>query len=108
MNFPPQGYDDETVIPQQRLKLLLHKFETELNKVQFVFQQHLPGQFQMPTRFDKELRTLRASVEELGTEYHFLVERLISDYEHFRDQPDQEKLDKLFSDVKSLQLLLIG
>ena len=108
MNFPPHGYDDETVVPQQRLKFLLSQLESELDTVQRVFQQHLPGQFKMPARLEKEFWTLRASAEELGGEYTFLVEKLISDYAHFRDTPDQEKLDKIFGDVKGLQLLLAG
>lgn len=108
MNYPPPGYDDETVVPQQRLKLLLGELEGELNKVQTVFQQHLPGQFQMPVKVEKDFWTLRASAEELGSEYSFLVEKLINDYEHFCDTPDQDRLDQIFSDVKSLQLLLVG
>ena len=108
MNFPPPGYDDETVVPQQRLKVLLNQLESEFDKIQHVFQQHLPGQFKMREGLDKQFWSLRASAEELGSEYTFLVEKLISDYEHFRDVPDQEKLNKLFGDVKSLQLLLAG
>jgi hypothetical protein len=108
MNFPPHGYDDDTVVPQQRLKVLLGNFEAELGKIQSVFQQHLPGQFRMPAKIEKEFWSLRAAAEELGSEYSFLVEKLINDYEHFRDKPDQEKLDQIFSDVKSLQLLLVG
>jgi hypothetical protein len=108
MSFPPRGYDDETVVPQQRLKVMLNRLESELDKVQMVFHQHLPGQFHMPDRLDKEFWSLRASAEELGTEYTFLVEKLISDYERFRETPDQDKLDKIFNDVKSLQLLLVG
>jgi hypothetical protein len=108
MNFPPPGYDDDTVVPQQRLKFLLGQLESELNKIQQVFQQHLPGQFQMPAKIEKEFWSLRASAEELGSEYSFLVEKLIRDYEHFRDAPDQAKLDQIFGDFKSLQLLLVG
>ena len=108
MNFPPPGYDDETVVPQQRLKLLLGQLESELGKIRLVFQQHLPGQFLMPPKIERELWTLRASAEELGSEYSFLVDKLVRDYEHFCDTPDQEKLDQIFSDVKSLQLLHVG
>ncbi len=108
MNFPPPGYDDETVVPQQRLKFLLGQFEGELDKIKTVFQQHLPGQFRAPSAIEKQFLSLRSSAEELGSEYPFLVEKLITDYDHFRGTPDQEKLDQLFSDVKSLQLLLVG
>ena len=108
MNYPPPGYDDESVMPQQRLKLLLGELETELNKIQHVFRQHLPGQFHMPTQIENEFLYLRASAEELGSEYSFLVEKLIHDYEHFRTTPDQSKLEQIFSDVKNLQLLLVG
>lgn len=108
MNFPPLGYDDESVVPQQRLKFLLGQLESELDKVRLVFQQHLPGQFRMPARMEKDFWSLRASAEELGSEYSFLVEKLISDYEHFRDTPEPQKLEVIFNDVKSLQLLLAG
>jgi hypothetical protein len=108
MNFPPPGYDDETVVPQKRLKNLLGQIESELNKIQSVYQQHLPGQFQAPIKLEREFWTLRASAEELGRDYSFLVEKLIGDYENFRDKPDQIKLDQLFSDIKNLQLLLVG
>lgn len=108
MNFPPPGYDDESVVPQQRLKSLLGQFEHDLDTIQSVFQQHLPGQFNPPTEVEKQFLSLRASAEELGSEYTFLIEKLITDYDHFRDTPDQEKLDQIFSDVKSLQLLLVG
>jgi hypothetical protein len=108
MSMPPPGYDDETVVPQHRLKFLLGELENELNKVQRVFQQHLPGQFRMPEKIEKEFWSLRESAEELGSEYSFLVEKLINDYEHFRTKPNQERLDQIFNDVKSLQLLLVG
>jgi len=109
MNFPPPGYDDESVVPQHRLQFLLGQFEDELSKIQTVFEQHLPGQFHTPkTPIEHEFAQLRASAEELGSDYPFLVERLIADYEHFRDEPSEDKLERLFSDVKSLQLLLVG
>ena len=50
MDFPPPGYDDQTVVPVQRLKWLLGQLEDELNKIQSVFYQHLPGQFRMPAK----------------------------------------------------------
>jgi hypothetical protein len=109
MNFPPPGYDDESIVPRHRLKFLLGQFEDELSKIETVFHQHLPGQFQTPkAAIEQEFWKLRASAEELGSDYPFLVERLISDYEHFRDEPSEEKLERIFSDVKSLQLLLVG
>ena len=108
MNYPPPGYDDETIVPQQRLKFLLGELEGELCKIQSVFHQYLPGQFQMPSKVEKEFRSLRASAEELGSEYSFLVEKLINDYENFHNTPDQTTLNQVFSDVKSLQLLLVG
>jgi len=109
MSFPPPGYDDESVVPQHQLKFLLGQLEDEFLTIQTVFQQHLPGQFQAPaTQIQQEFGLLRVSAEELGADYPFLVDRLIADYEHFCDEPSQEKLETLFSDVKSLQLLLVG
>lgn len=108
MNFPPPGYDDESLIPQQRLKLLLGTFQAELDKIQQVFQQHLPGQFQMPQKIERDFWSLRIAAEELGTEYSFLIEKLISDYNHFKETPDQQSLNRVFSDIKNLQLLLVG
>lgn len=108
MGLPPPGYDDDTVVPQRRLSSLLGQFEDELNKIQNVFQQHLPGQFSTATTMESEFWALRESAEELGSDYSFLVDKLIIDYENFQNTPEQEKLDQLFSDVKSLQLLLIG
>ena len=49
----------------------------------------------------------RAAADELGDEYSFLVEKLISDYEHFRAAPEQEKLNQIFTDIKGLQILLV-
>ena len=109
MNRPPPGYDDESVVPQQRMRFLLGQFEDELDKINAVFQQHIPGEFhasRMP--LEEEFPRLRASAEELGSDYPFLIDRLLADYQHFRDEPSQENLEKLFSEVKSLQLLLAG
>jgi hypothetical protein len=108
MTFPPPGYDDETIVPQERLKFLLGELEGELGKIQTVFHQYLPGEFHPPQEVTKGFWRLRISAEELGSEYTFLVEKIISDYEHFQEAPDQDTLDQLFSDVKSLQLLLVG
>lgn len=109
MKGPPPGYDDESVVPQNRLKFLLGQFEDELSKIESVFRQHVPGQFEAPTHsMEHAFEQLRASAEELGSDYRFLIDRLITDYENFRDEPSQEQLEKLFGDVKSLQLLLIG
>lgn len=108
MTYPPPGYDDESVVPHERLKVLIGELEGELNKIQSVFHQHLPGQFHPPMEVPKRFWRLRISAEELGEEYAFLVEKIISDYERFQEKPDQAKLDQLFNDVKSLQLLLIG
>ena len=108
MSFPPPGYDDEIVVPQKRLQALLGQFEGELNKIQSVFQQHVPGKFLVPKETENAFWSLRASAEALGPEYHFLIEKLIQDYEHFRDAPDQENLDRIYSDLKNLQLLLVG
>lgn len=109
MNTPPPGDDNGNMIPQHRLKFLLGQFEDELSKIQVVFQQHLPGQFHtQPTSLEHSFSQLRVSAEELGSDYPFLVERLIADYEHFRDEPSQDKLAQLFQDVQNLQLLLVG
>lgn len=108
MNFPPPGYDDESIVPQKRLKFLIGEIESELDKIQIVFRQHIPGQFEVPKEMQKQFSALLSSAEELGSEYTFLVEKLISDYEHFNRYPDQNTLDLLFSDIKSLQLLLAG
>jgi hypothetical protein len=107
-NYPPLGYDDESVMPKQRLKFLLGKLNTELTTIQQVFQQYLPGQFHMSLKSAKEFSSLRMSAAELGSEYSFLVEKLISNYEQFSSAPDQKRLEQVFSDVKSLQLLLVG
>lgn len=109
MNGPPPGYDDESVVPQYRLKFLLGQFEDELSKIESVFRQNVPGQFESPTHsIEPAFEQLRASAEELGSDYRFLIERLVADYERFREEPSQEQLEKLFGDVKSLQLLLVG
>ena len=109
MNYPPPGYDDESIVPQHQMKRMLGQLEDELSKIETVFQQHLPGEFHPPQDLlEQEFGKLRASAEELGSDYPFLVERLIADYEHFRDEPSEDKLERLFSDVKSLQLLLVG
>ncbi|MFZ0566102.1 MAG: hypothetical protein WAM28_07955 [Chlamydiales bacterium] len=108
MSYPPPGYDDETVIAQRRLKLLLDQFEDDLSKIDAVFQQNLPRQFQVSAGIERDFENLSNSAAELGQEFSFLVEKLITDYRNFREMPDQEKLEKLFSDVKSLQLFLVS
>ncbi len=108
MSFPPPGYDDESVITQQRVRFLLGKLESELSVIQRVFEQHLPGEFPVPHKLEGELVTLRSSADELGLEYGFLIEKLVSDYRLFKEGPDPEKLSLLFQDIKSLQLLLVS
>ncbi len=103
MNFPPPGYDDENVVPQHQLSSLLDQIESELLKIRSVFEVQ---EFAVPVEL--EFGQLRASADELGEDYPFLIEHLITDYKHFRDEPNQDKLEQLFSDVKSLQLLLVG
>ncbi len=107
MTYPPPGYDDESIVPQHRLKSLLGQFEAELSKIQTVFRQNLPGEFH-PAEHDQDFWQLRTAAEELGSDYPFLVERLIADYKHFQDEPSGEKLENLFNDVRNLQLLLVG
>ncbi|NGX62130.1 MAG: hypothetical protein K940chlam9_01624 [Chlamydiae bacterium] len=105
--FPPPGYDDETVVPQKQLKLFLDHFVDRLEVVQSLFQEQVPKEIVPSHELERELSELHASAESLGEEYLFLVERLIRDYTHFKQEPDQEKLDRLFGDVKSLELLLV-
>lgn len=109
MSLPPPGYDDESIVPQKRLKFLLGEFEKELTKIEAVFHQYLPTQFHAAhSPIEECFLQLKISAENLGSDYPFLVDQLISDYEHFRDEPSKEKLEKLFNDVKNLQLLLVG
>ncbi|MCP5469998.1 MAG: hypothetical protein H7A36_05785 [Chlamydiales bacterium] len=109
MSNPPPGYDDESVVPNARLRNLLGELEDELTVVQKIFSQSVPGEYrERGTDFSAEFWGLRNTAEELGSEYTFLIEKLIHDYEHFKEAPDSAKLEQLFSDIKSLQLLLTG
>lgn len=108
MNHPPPGYDDQSVIPKSRLKTQLDRLENELNVIQKIFSQSVPGEFHENTQVSNEFWNLRATAEELGAEYTFLIEKLIHDYENFHQAPDSAKLEQLFSDIKSLQLLLVN
>ncbi len=103
------GYDDESVIPRSRLKFLLGQFEDELNTIQRIFTHSLPKDPNETGRdFSAEFWGLRSTAEELGSDYSFLIDRLIDDYESFKTTPNSAKLEQLFLDVKSLQLLLTG
>lgn len=108
MSFPPPGYDDESVIPQNRMRTVLGDFESELDTMQALFFQSIPVATEIPEGLERHFFSLRSSAEELGAEYLFLVEKLISDYESFQDRPNQDQLDLVFHDLKSLQLLLVG
>ncbi|MCH9610474.1 MAG: hypothetical protein S4CHLAM81_01180 [Chlamydiales bacterium] len=109
MNGPPPGYDDESVIPKFRLKTLLGQFEDELNTIQTIFAETVNVEYQASGRdFTAELWSLQNTAAELGSEYPFLIEKLIRDYESFKSAPDRTKLEQLCADVKSLQLLLTG
>lgn len=106
MSDPYPGYDDESVIAQKRLYHLLDDFVDELDRISSVFWQHLPGEFSMQPDLEKQFWILRSCAEEIGSDYSLFVENLISDYEYFRDMPDRARLEKIYKDVKSLQLLL--
>ena len=109
MSGPIPGYDDESVIPRSRLKFLLGQFEDELNTISKIFAQSVPTEFHESERdFTAEFWSLKSTADELGSDYTFLIEKLIHDYETFKASPDGGKLEQLFSDVKSLQLLLTG
>lgn len=106
---PPPGYDDESVIPRSRLKSLLGQFEEELDTIQKIFSQSIPTEYHENGHdFTADFWGLKATASELGSEYLFLIEKLIQDYQNFKSSPDNSKLEQLFSDVKSLQLLLTG
>lgn len=109
MSSPPPGYDDETTIPRLRLKSLLGDFGRELETIEKIFAQSVTMEYKEEGHdFSAEFSKIQETADELGTDYPFLIERLVNDYEHFKQAPDREKLEKLFSDVKSLQLLLTG
>lgn len=108
MAEPTIGYDDDSVIPKKRLINLLHHFETSLSRIENVFQQTLPTHFQPPSDYQQWFHMLKKTAQEVGPDYSFLVDKLIKDYDAFSRKPDQERLNQLFNDVKSLQLLLTG
>lgn len=109
MSNPPPGYDDEHVVPQKQLQQLLGQFEYDLQKVEQVFHQNVLLTAPIPpTELEREFVQLRDSAESLGADYPFLIERLIADYENFRDEPSEQKLHHLFGDVRTLQLMLVG
>ncbi len=109
MSGPTPGYDDESIVPKSRLKGLLDRFGEELDDIQKIFAQAVPGEYQESgTDFSSEFWGLRSTAAELGSEYTFLIEKLIQDYDKFKEAPNPDKLEQLFSDVKSLQLLLTG
>ncbi len=108
MNEPPIGYDDESIVPKTRLRYLLDEFEDELNKVQKVYHQYIPSSFEFPSDVDQHFWQLRQTAQELGEQYHHLIDKLVFDYQSFKKKPDQINLNQLFADIKSLQLLLVS
>lgn len=108
VSAPSDGYDDDSVVPKKRLASLLDNFHESLDTIQKIFQQSLPTQFEAGGGKEEWIAQLQVTAGEVGSDYVFLVEKLLKDYEEFRQEPDQERLDQLFSDVKSLQLLLVG
>lgn len=106
MSEPPMGYDDESIVTKTRLGNLLKDFEEELNKVQRVYHQYLPANIDFPSDMEEHFWLLRQTAQELGSEYHQIVNKLVADYQSFKKKPDQVNLNQLFADVKSLELLL--
>src|SRR3990167_10785084 len=100
--FPP-GHDDESIIPRSRLKAILSDMESKLEKIQTIFSQTLPGQYtESSEEFATSFWALRHTATEVGSTCTFLIEKLIHDYEQFKEAPDQAKLEQLFSDIQSL------
>ncbi|MFN0065151.1 MAG: hypothetical protein ACKVOH_02820 [Chlamydiales bacterium] len=107
MSSPPPGYDDESTVPKSRLKNLLGVIEDELTTIQLIFTQAVSGEYYDRGKdLSGEFWGLRFTATELGSEYIFLIEKLIEDYGQFNKIPDEGKLEQLFADVKSIQLLL--
>lgn len=106
MKTPPLGYDDESVITKKRLKLTMEQFQDELIKVEKIFLKDQARNFQFSENLEKYIKKLRANADELGSEYTFIIEKLISDYESFRKEPMTNKLEKLMADVRELVALL--
>ena len=109
MSIPPLGYDDPSIVPFERLKGLVSKFEKELGTIQRVFNQHLPGEkFEVQRDLETDFALLRESATELGAEHQQIVEHLIAAYGSFKSSPDQEKLNHLFTDLERLKTFLAG
>lgn len=106
MKTPPLGYDDESIITKKRLKLTMEQFQDELTKVEKMFLKETTRTFQFSDNLEKYIKKLRLNADELGSEYTFIIETLISDYENFRQHPNASKLEKLTADVRELTSLL--
>jgi len=106
MAHPPPGYDDESVIHRSQLKRLLGEFEEELDRIQSLFEQAHPQHVESKSKLEHCFWAVKEASLELGTDYSFLLDQLIENYEQFSIRPDQETLSKIFSSVKSLQLRL--
>lgn len=108
MELPPPGYDDETVVPKERLKKLVGHIDEELKRIEVIKRQQPSASLRIDSMLDSDLGQLFQSAEEIGMEHSEYVENLINDYDRFKMSPDEEKLLALHGDIKKLKIFLGG
>jgi hypothetical protein len=104
-NPPPPGYDDASVIHKSQLKNLLDLFEGQLQKILHNLEEE-ESSFELSQQLVDSFLELKKASLEFGADYSKLMDQLLEEYDQISKKPDPETLSKIFSTVKSLQLIL--
>lgn len=107
MNNPPPGYDDQSIIPKERLNLLANDFEKELKKIEGYLNEGLPGQFQPGKNLKLHLISMNYAAKELGEDSCIeIIESLTHAYHLFESHANLANLNEVLGCIKKLKLSL--
>lgn len=101
---PPPGYDDQSIIPKERLRLLSGEFEKGLNTLEDFFKAGVS--FQVDQQLKLQLNSMHYAAKELGNEYLVLVEELNHAFHAFESNLCLAKLSDVHTHLNSLKIIL--
>lgn len=103
MSLPPYGYEDESVIPKERVVQFIARLERECVLLERLLKRG-EGRFESALRDDFWI--LRSSCDELGADYHVVGERLAFAYFGFFENPTEDNFHFMVKDMGELKGLL--